>query len=78
MTEDHCVELPGHVVAKIEKVLGIPPSKLSEHDLVTLIEELCDTALMFEREERDAGQRQQENPEETRPAPPQSGSDDGA
>lgn len=62
MTQDRWLELPEHVVAKIQKVLGIPPSELPKHNLVDLIEELCDTALMFDREEREAGQTQQEDP----------------
>lgn len=62
MTRKHQLELPGHVVAKIEKVLGIPPSELPQHDLVSLIEELCDTALMFDRGEPCAGQTAQEEP----------------
>ena len=51
MAEERWLELPEHVVAKIEMVLGIPPSELPGHDLASLIEELCDTALMFDREE---------------------------
>ena len=62
MTQERGLELPEHVVAKIEKVLGIAPSELQEHDLVSLIEELCDTALMFEREERSTPQAQPEKP----------------
>ena len=54
MAQDRSLELPEHVVAKIQKVLGISPSSLPEHDLVSLIEDLCDTALMFDREERAA------------------------
>ena len=54
MAEDRSLELPEHVVAKIQKVLGISPTSLSEHDLVSLIEDLCDTALMFDREEHGA------------------------
>ena len=54
MAQDRSLELPEHVVAKIQKVLGISPSSLPEHDLVSLIEDLCDTALMFDREERGA------------------------
>ena len=78
MPEDQYLELPEHVVEKIKKVLGIPPSKLSEHDLVALIEELCDTALMFDREEHDAGQPQQVSSQATQLAPPGSGSEDDA
>jgi len=62
MTQERWLELPEHVVAKVEKVLGIPPNQLQEHDLVSLIEELCDTALMFEREERSTPQPQPEKP----------------
>ena len=51
MAEDRRLELPEHVVDKIQKVLGISPTSLPKHDLVSLIEDLCDTALMFEREE---------------------------
>lgn len=56
MTQEPGVELPEHVVAKIERVLGIPPSELPDHGLVALIEDLCDTALMFDREEGGAGE----------------------
>ena len=59
MTQDRSLELPEHIVAKIQKVLGISPSSIPEHDLASLIEDLCDTALMFDREERGA-----EKPEE--------------
>jgi hypothetical protein len=52
MTQEAGLELPEHVVAKIEKVLGIPPSELAQHGPMKLIEDLCDTALMFDREER--------------------------
>ncbi len=45
------LELPGRVVTKIQKILGIQPSDLQRYDLVSLIEDLCDTALMFDREE---------------------------
>ena len=62
MTQDRWLELPEHVVAKIEKVLGIPPSELGSYDLVKLIEELCDTALMFDQEERATGQTRPEKP----------------
>ena len=62
MTEDRWLELPEHVVAKIRKVLGIPPTELPQCNLVDLIEELCDTALMFDREEREGGQAPQEDP----------------
>ncbi len=62
MTQEHCLGLPEHVAAKVEQVLGIPPSELSEHDLVGLIEELCDTALMFDREQHSGGQIQPETP----------------
>lgn len=79
MAEDRWLELPEHVVAKIQKVLGISPTSLSEHDLVSLIEELCDTALMFDREERGADQPEQEEPPgetaaaaTTQPSEPQS------
>ena len=60
MTDESWLELPEHVVAKIQKVLGIAPSALPEHDLVSLIEDLCDTALMFDREERGADQADKE------------------
>ena len=62
MAEDRYLELPEHVVAKIQKVLGISPTSLPEHDLVSLIEDLCDTALMFDREERSDGQTEEEKP----------------
>ncbi len=60
MAEDRWLELPEHVVDKIQKVLGISPSSLPEHDLVSLIEDLCDTALMFDREERGADQPEEQ------------------
>ena len=63
MAEDRWLELPEHVVVKIQKVLGISPSSLPEHDLVSLIEELCDTALMFDLEERGAEQTEEEKPQ---------------
>ncbi len=59
MSEGRSLELPGHIVAKIQAVLGISPSSLPEHDLVSLIEDLCDTALMFDREERGAEQTEE-------------------
>lgn len=62
MSEERSLELPEHIVAKIQKVLGISPSSLPEHDLVSLIEDLCDTALMFDREERGAEQTEEEKP----------------
>lgn len=62
MSTERSLELPGHIVAKIQKVLGISPSSLPEHDFMSLIEELCDTALMFDREERSAEQTEEENP----------------
>ena len=62
MSEDRSLELPEHIAAKIQKVLGISPSSLPEHDLVSLIEDLCDTALMFDREERGAEQTEEERP----------------
>ncbi len=49
MAQEGSLELPGRVVAKIQRVLGINPASLPEHDLVSLIEELCDTALMFDQ-----------------------------
>ena len=65
MAQDRWLELPEHVVAKIQKVLGIAPSALPEHDVVSLIEELCDTALMFEREEHAPNQTEEEEPPDT-------------
>ena len=62
MAEDHWLELPERVVVKIQKVLGISPTSLPEHDLVSLIEDLCDTALMFDREERGAEQTEEDKP----------------
>ncbi|MFQ5489648.1 MAG: hypothetical protein ACE5GE_02900 [Phycisphaerae bacterium] len=56
MPPERSLELPERVVAKIQKVLGIAPASLPEHDLVSLIEELCDTALMFDQNARGAGQ----------------------
>ena len=56
MAQEGSLELPERVVAKIQKVLGISPASLPEHDLVSLIEELCDTALMFDQNAQGAGQ----------------------
>ena len=56
MAQEGSLELPNHVVAKIHKVLGISPTLLPEHDLVSLIEELCDTALMFDQNAKGAGE----------------------
>ena len=52
MTQDGGLELPENVVAKIEHVLGLSSVQLQGYDLVKLIEELCDTALMFDQDER--------------------------
>jgi hypothetical protein len=57
--ESNSFELPQHVVAKIEKVLGVSHSELNGYDLVKLIDELCDTALMFDQEERKSAHTQQ-------------------
>ena len=62
MAQERSLELPEHVVAKIQAVLGISPSSLPEHDVVSLIEQLCDTALMFDREDRGAEPTEEENP----------------
>ena len=70
MTQEPWLELPGHVVAKIEKVLGIPPSELAKQDLVKLIEDLCDTALMFDREERGAAEADDQGEQPQRLPPP--------
>ena len=75
MAENRRVELPEHVVAKIEKVLGIPPSELAQYDIVKLVEELCDTALMFDREDRRGGRTRQKKPAGETSAPPQPGPD---
>ena len=56
MAQEGSLELPERVVAKIQKVLGISPASLPENDLVSLIEELCDTALMFDQNAQGAGQ----------------------
>ena|GEM_PF-2951756 len=55
MAQEGSLELPERVVAKIQKVLGINPASLPEHDLVSLIEELCDTALMFDQDAQGGG-----------------------
>lgn len=52
MTQDGGLELPENVVAKIKQVLGLSSVQLQGYDLVKLIEELCDTALMFDQDER--------------------------
>ncbi|MEW6746072.1 MAG: hypothetical protein AB1486_25305 [Planctomycetota bacterium] len=46
--------IPPHVAAKIKKVLGLTPADLKDYDTVALIEELCDTALMFDEQTREA------------------------
>ena len=56
MAQEGSLELPDRVVAKIQKVLGISPASLPQHDLVSLIEELCDTALMFDQNAQGIGQ----------------------
>ncbi len=52
MTQDSGLALPEHLTAKIEKVLGLDSADLEGYDLVKLIDELCDTALMFDKNER--------------------------
>ncbi len=52
MAQECSLELPERVVTKIQRVLGISPESLPEKDLVSLIEELCDTALMFDQNAR--------------------------
>ena len=71
MTQEPWLELPEHIVAKIQKVLGIPASELAEHGLVKLIEDLCDTALMFDRAERGAAQADDQGEQAQRLPPPQ-------
>ncbi len=73
MAEDRSIELPEHVVLKIEKVLGVSPTSLVEKDLVSLVEELCDTALMFDREERSAEPPEKALPVETAATSPPPG-----
>ena len=60
MTQSDPFVLPEHVVAKIEKILGVTPSELDGYDFVKLIEELCDTALMFDQQERGSAQAGQQ------------------
>jgi len=50
MIQVRVLRLSPRVIRKIQKVLGIQPNDLGEVDAATLIEELCDTALMFDRE----------------------------
>ncbi len=52
MTQDSGLALPEQLTAKIEKVLGLDSTDLEGYDLVKLIDELCDTALMFDKNER--------------------------
>ncbi len=52
MTQDNGLALPEQLTAKIEKVLGLDSAHLEGYDLVKLIDELCDTALMFDKNER--------------------------
>ncbi len=56
MTQDSGLALPEHVTAKIERVLGLDSADLQGYDLVQLIDELCDTALMFDKNERAAAE----------------------
>jgi hypothetical protein len=51
MSDEPTLELPERVADKVQRVLGIPPGELSQHPVAGLIEDLCDTALMFDREE---------------------------
>ncbi len=52
MAQDSGLALPEQLTAKIEKVLGLDSADLEGYDLVKLIDELCDTALMFDKNER--------------------------
>ena len=52
MTQDSGLALPKQLTAKIEKVLGLDSADLEGYDLVKLIDELCDTALMFDKNDR--------------------------
>ena len=52
MTQDSGLALPEQLTVKIEKVLGLDSADLEGYDLVKLIDELCDTALMFDKNER--------------------------
>ncbi len=52
MTQDSGLALPEQLTAKIEKVLGLDSADLEGYDLVKLIDQLCDTALMFHKNER--------------------------
>ncbi len=72
MSQEPGLELPEHVVTKIQQVLGIPSAQVGEHGLVKLIEDLCDTALMFDREERAAAAAddQEEQPQRLPSLPP--------
>jgi hypothetical protein len=73
MSQEPGLELPEHVVTKIQQVLGIPSAQVGEHGLVKLIEDLCDTALMFDREERVAAEaNDQEVPPQRLPSLPPS------
>ncbi len=60
MSEERSLDLPAHVVVKIQKVLGISPTSLPDHDLVSLIEDLCETALLFDRDDRGAEQTEEQ------------------
>ncbi len=60
MAQECSLEIPERVVTKIQKVLGINPASLPEHNLVSLIKELCDTALMFDQNAQGAGQTKDE------------------
>ncbi len=76
MTQEPWLELPEHIVAKIQKVLGIPASELAEHGLVKLIEDLCDTALMFDREDRGTAEADDQGEQPQRLPPPRPSPED--
>ncbi len=76
MTREPWLELPERVVAKIEKDLGIPPSELAKPGLVKLIEDVCDTALMFDREKRGAAEADDQGEQPQRLPPPRPSAED--
>ena len=53
MTQDQLVgQIPPKIAEKVEKVLGVTPEELGTYTVETIIEELCDTALMFDESSR--------------------------
>jgi hypothetical protein len=62
MSDTSLPKIPDRVAEKVERVLGIPRREVEEMDTVQLIEDLCDTALMFDRDAADADELSQADP----------------